>query len=74
MRANKFWLAVLLLHFTIFAFSQPFINEVNYFKKLDSLQLPPKAPILFIGSSSFTNWKDVQDYFPAHTILNRAFG
>ena len=74
MRANKFWLAVLLLHFTILALSQPFINEVNYFKKLDSLQAPPKDPILFIGSSSFTNWKDVQDYFPAHTILNRAFG
>ncbi|HEX2532584.1 MAG TPA: GDSL-type esterase/lipase family protein, partial [Chitinophagaceae bacterium] len=30
--------------------------------------------ILFIGSSSFTNWKDVQQYFPGKPILNRAFG
>lgn len=41
---------------------------------MDSLNRPPENPILFIGSSSFTNWKDVQDWFPEYTILNRAFG
>jgi len=74
MRTKKIALFTVLLLFTFSGFTQPFINEVNYFKKLDSLQAPPKEPILFIGSSSFTNWKDVQDYFPGHTILNRAFG
>jgi hypothetical protein len=54
--------------------NQPFINEINYFKKLDSITPPPERPILFIGSSSFTNWKDVQQYFPGYPILNRAFG
>lgn len=54
--------------------AQPFINEINYFKKLDSITAPPANPILFIGSSSFTNWKDVNAYFPGYTILNRAFG
>lgn len=54
--------------------AQPFINEVNYFKKLDSLNAPPANPVLFIGSSSFTNWKDVKEYFPSYNILNRAFG
>lgn len=54
--------------------NQPFINEINYFKKLDSITPPPGRPILFIGSSSFTNWKDVQQYFPGYPILNRAFG
>jgi lysophospholipase L1-like esterase len=54
--------------------AQPFINEINYFKKLDSLNAPPAHPILFIGSSSFTRWKDVQEYFPSHIILNRGFG
>ena len=54
--------------------AQPFLNEINQFKRMDSLQTPPKDPILFIGSSSFTNWKDVQDYFPNQTILNRGFG
>ncbi len=57
-----------------FAFAQPFIKEINYFKKLDSLNVPPENPILFIGSSSFTNWKNVRSYFPAYNILNRAFG
>lgn len=52
----------------------PFYKEVQYFKKLDSLQAPPKKAVLFIGSSTFTNWKDVQTYFPNHTIINRGFG
>jgi lysophospholipase L1-like esterase len=56
------------------ASAQPFIKEVNYFKKLDSLNAPPPNPVLFIGSSSFTNWKDVKNYFPSYNILNRAFG
>ncbi len=53
---------------------QPFINEIRQFEKADAEHAPPSNPILFIGSSSFTYWKDVQDYFPGHTILNRAFG
>lgn len=44
------------------------------FKKLDSLQPVPAHPILFIGSSSFTKWKDVNEYFPGYPIINRAFG
>jgi lysophospholipase L1-like esterase len=27
-----------------------------------------------VGSSSFTKWRDVQNYFPGFTILNRGFG
>ena len=52
----------------------PFYNDVQVFKKMDSVQAPAKNAILFVGSSSFTKWKDAQDYFPAHTIVNRAFG
>lgn len=73
MKANR----AILLFLVLYGFSsvaQPFINEINQFKKIDSLQTPPQRPILFIGSSSFTNWKDVQNYFPKHIILNRAFG
>lgn len=54
--------------------SQPFINDIRKFRSMDSIQAPPDKPILFIGSSSFTNWKDLPDWFPKHTILNRAFG
>jgi Lysophospholipase L1 and related esterases len=52
----------------------PFANEIAWFKKQDSIKPTPRKPILFIGSSSFTNWKDVQDYFPGYPILNRGFG
>jgi lysophospholipase L1-like esterase len=52
----------------------PFYNEIQAFKKQDSLHQPPKNAILFTGSSSFRLWTHVQDSFPGHTILNRAFG
>ncbi len=52
----------------------PFFNDIQAFKSLDSAAFPAKGQILFIGSSSFTKWKDVQEYFPGYSILNRAFG
>ncbi len=52
----------------------PYWDEVQALKKKDSLSFPAANQVLFIGSSSFTMWKDVQDYFPKHQILNRAFG
>jgi len=54
--------------------AQPFANDIAAFKKQDAVAMPPKNAILFIGSSSFTKWKDVQNYFPKHTIINRGFG
>ena len=33
-----------------------------------------KDAILFFGKFIFTMWKDVADYFPDKTIINRAFG
>jgi lysophospholipase L1-like esterase len=68
---------VLLLTNGISAFSQqkpPFQAQIDAFLKQDSLEFPPKNAILLIGSSSFTNWKDVQEYFPEHKIINRGFG
>lgn len=56
-------------------FSQhPFYRDIQQFKKQDSSIFPPKRGIIFIGSSSFTMWKDAQEYFPSHTIINRGFG
>ncbi len=51
-----------------------FYQEIQVFKHQDSLHFPPANAILFVGSSSFQKWKDVQDYFPEHTIINRGFG
>jgi len=74
------FLSRLLLFIVIIAFgrstaiSQPFINEIKAFRRADSTSMPPQNAILLIGSSSFTNWKDVAKYFPEHTIINRGFG
>ncbi len=56
------------------AVAQPFANELNQFKKIDSLTMPPANAILFTGSSSFRIWDNLQADFPNHTIINRAFG
>ncbi|MEJ7586350.1 MAG: GDSL-type esterase/lipase family protein [Ferruginibacter sp.] len=52
----------------------PFWRDIQNFKQHDSAGFPPKQAILFTGSSSFTKWVDVQDYFPGHIIINRGFG
>lgn len=52
----------------------PFYQNIQHFKELDRQKAPPPNAILFIGSSSFTKWGDVNDYFPGYTIINRGFG
>lgn len=51
-----------------------FQKDIDAFVRQDSLQAPPDQPVLLIGSSSFTYWKDVQAAFPGNKILNRGFG
>ena len=70
---------ILTEYFLLFIFitaqaQAPFFNEIQNFKKLDSTHFPAKKAILFVGSSSFTKWVDLQDYFPAYPIINRGFG
>jgi lysophospholipase L1-like esterase len=69
--------AFLLLTFAFF-FSQEkepmFWQDIQNFKKLDQETAPKKDAILLIGSSSFTKWTDVANYFPDKTIINRGFG
>ncbi|ANI88983.1 G-D-S-L family lipolytic protein [Arachidicoccus ginsenosidimutans] len=54
--------------------NESFAGEIAAFKHQDSVNFPPKHAILFVGSSSFRKWKDVQSYFPDCTIINRGFG
>lgn len=74
---KKMLSALLLLTFALF-FSQEkkpmFWQDIQNFKQLDQEKAPPKDAILLIGSSSFTKWTDVADYFPDKTIINRGFG
>ncbi len=74
MRLNRAISVFLFLFFTAQLPAQPFANEIVAFKKQDSVSFPPKNAILFVGSSSFRMWEDVNKYFPNHMIINRGFG
>lgn len=73
---NKILCTLLAVFFITTGYAQhpPFYKDIQRFRSLDSADAPPKNSILFIGSSSFTIWKDVQEYFPEHRIINRGFG
>ena len=66
------FIALIISHHT--KAQPPFYDEIQNFKKQDSINPPPQHAILFVGSSSFNLWKDVQTYFPNYTIINRGFG
>ncbi len=54
--------------------TKPFYKDIQEFKQTDKDNPPPKNAIVFVGSSSFTMWRDVQKYFPEYPIINRGFG
>ncbi len=71
---NFIVIVLLLSAMLVKAQTAPFFDEIQNFKKEDSAQFPAKRSILFVGSSSFRNWVDVQSYFPGYQIINRGFG
>ena len=73
MKRILFFLALVILVIPA-SLAQPYAKGIADFKKQDSLSFPESGQILFVGSSSFTLWKDVQQYFPQHSIINRGFG
>jgi lysophospholipase L1-like esterase len=68
------WLLLFFANALIAQQKPPFGDEIQAFKKQDSTQPSPQHAILFVGSSSFTKWTDVQEYFPNYPIINRGFG
>ena len=76
MKKSKLFLGLLFFANLLVAQTKqpPFWEDVQAFKKQDSIQKPVQHSILFVGSSSFTKWTDVQDYFPGYVIINRGFG
>jgi lysophospholipase L1-like esterase len=70
--------AIFCLLSTMMLFSiveaQPFIEEITAFKKQDSIGMPPRNAILFVGSSSFRMWTSMQQDLSTHTVINRGFG
>lgn len=80
MKRHTLHLVLLLLCFTVLPTAQaqddkpPFWDEIQAYKQQDSVQMPPKDAILFVGSSSFRMWDSMQEMFPNHTVINRGFG
>ncbi len=69
-----FFFGLILNSLLFFGQEKPYWKEIQEFKRIDQTNGIPKKPILLVGSSSFTKWTDVQNYFPGKTIVNRAFG
>lgn len=70
----KFIYAVFFIFILAKANAQPFAADIAAFGRQDSIRFPGTGKIVFAGSSSFTNWTDVQTYFPSYPIINRGFG
>ena len=49
-------------------------QDIRQFEESDKANPPEEGVILFVGSSSIAMWKDLDDYFPDHKVLNRGFG
>ncbi len=54
--------------------ARPFWSEIEAFRKQDSLDMPAKNGIVFVGSSSFRMWQDAEQIFKKYQVINRGFG
>ena len=73
----KNWILLLFISLGVILQAQDkpaFYDDIQKFKTEDVQNPPVKNAILFVGSSSFTMWKDVDAYFPEKIIINRGFG
>lgn len=52
----------------------PYAEEIAVFVRQDSATFPAAGMNLFIGSSSFRLWPQLEQAFPKAYVLNRAFG
>ena len=71
---KKLFVLTLLMSCSLLSMAQPFKADIAAFVSMDSIVAPPQGKILLAGSSSFTKWKDINQYFPGYSIINRAFG
>lgn len=79
---RRFIIAVLIVMLAVCSFqfeasaqtNRPFWDEIENFQKKDSLSMPPKNGIVFLGSSSFRMWNDAEKIFKNYQVINRGFG
>jgi lysophospholipase L1-like esterase len=76
LRISTLFFILFLIKFNGFTQNEgaPFYDAILHFKQIDKTNPPSKNAILFVGSSSFTIWHDIQEYFPDFIIINRGFG
>lgn len=65
--------AFLIINVQVFA-QNPFEKEIVSYEKKDSVAMPPKGQILFLGSSSFRLWKSFDADMAGIPAFNRGFG
>ncbi|WP_276167596.1 GDSL-type esterase/lipase family protein [Zobellia alginiliquefaciens] len=71
----RVYLVLLLLCGVISNAQSSFTKEVAAItQKYDSLYDASKESIVFTGSSSIRVWKDLQERFPDHQVINSGFG
>ena len=51
-----------------------FEKDIQAFEKKDKESPPPQSATLFVGSSTFTKWKELEADFKALKAINRGFG
>ena len=54
--------------------SLQFEPEIAAYEKRDKAEPPPTRAVLFVGSSSFRLWSDLETSFPKTKVINRGFG
>lgn len=71
---KKLLLLVFLLGNLTLMAQNPFEREIVSYEKKDSVSMPPKGQILFLGSSSFRLWKSFDTDMAGIPAFNRGFG
>lgn len=69
-----FFIALVSISAHTFAQDKPFWNEIQQFKRQDSITMPAKNGIVFTGSSSIRMWKDLETTYKDYNAINRGFG
>lgn len=70
-------LTLLISKVSVFSQNDPqtrWDKSIAQYEHKDSVSKPEPGGILMLGSSSFTIWQDVGDYFPGRNMVNRGFG
>ena len=52
----------------------PFIEDIRAFEEADKKQFPAPGQIVFVGSSSFTNWSNMARDLAPYPTIRRGFG